>query len=148
MSLSKSSVSPGRNKGRATSCSSLGSLTVTVSNLPGLLAPPAIRSQWRCPGNGLGPLEEYRPYPKLPPNNRMLVAASEGEPELSGENDRAMLLPKHSCRGYTEIPSVERSVAMQLCPNSTSTWRGKLCLPSRACKYSSGLTSSAYVACG
>ncbi len=50
--------------------------------------------------------------------------------------------------GYTGIPSVERSVAMQLCPTIASTLRGEPCLPSRACKYSSGLTGSAYRACG
>ncbi len=50
--------------------------------------------------------------------------------------------------GYTGIPSVERSVAMQLCPTVASTLRGEPCLPSRACKYSSGLTGSAYRACG
>ncbi len=47
--------------------------------------------------------------------------------------------------GYTGIPSVE---AMQLCPKATSTLRGDPCLPSRCCKYSSGLTGSAYRACG
>ncbi len=50
--------------------------------------------------------------------------------------------------GYTGIPSVERSVAMQLCPTAASTLRGDPCLPSWACKYSSGLTGSAYRACG
>ncbi len=50
--------------------------------------------------------------------------------------------------GYTGIPLVERSVAMQLCPTAASTLRGDPCLPSRACKYSSGLTGSAYRACG
>ncbi len=50
--------------------------------------------------------------------------------------------------GYTSIPSVERSVAMQLCPTAATTLRGDPCLPSRACKYSSGLTGSAYRACG
>ncbi len=50
--------------------------------------------------------------------------------------------------GYTGIPSVERSVAMQLCPTVASTLQGEPCLPSRACKYSSGLTGSAYRACG
>ncbi len=50
--------------------------------------------------------------------------------------------------GYTGIPSVERSVAMQLCPTAASTLWGEPCLPSWACKYSSGLTGSAYRACG
>ncbi len=50
--------------------------------------------------------------------------------------------------GYTGIPSVERSVSMQLCPTAATTLRGDPCLPSRACKYSSGLTGSAYRACG
>ncbi len=50
--------------------------------------------------------------------------------------------------GYTGIPSVERSVAIQLCPTVTSTLWGEPCLPSQACKYSSGLTGSAYRVCG
>ncbi len=44
-------------------------------------------------------------------------------------------------------PGTKR-VAMQLCPTVASTLRGEPCLPSRACKYSSGLTGSAYRACG
>ncbi len=42
---------------------------------------------------------------------------------------------------------MERSVAMQLCPTATNTLRGEPCLPSRACKYLSGLTGSDYRAC-
>ncbi len=53
-----------------------------------------------------------------------------------------------AARGYTEIPPVERSVAMQLCPRTASTWRGNPLLPSRACRHSSALTGSAYAACG
>ncbi len=53
-----------------------------------------------------------------------------------------------AARGYMEIPPVERSVAMQLCPNTAATWRGNPLLPSRACRYSSALTGSAYAACG
>ncbi len=49
--------------------------------------------------------------------------------------------------GYAGIPLVERSVAMQLCPTATTTLRGNPCLPSQACKYSSGLTGSAFRAC-
>ncbi len=50
--------------------------------------------------------------------------------------------------GYTGIPSLERSLDMQLCPTTATTLRGEPCLPSWACKYSSGLTGSAYRACG
>ncbi len=53
-----------------------------------------------------------------------------------------------STLGYTGIPSVERFVAMQLCPTTATTLRGDPCLLSRACLYSSGLTGSAYRACG
>ncbi len=53
-----------------------------------------------------------------------------------------------AARGYTEVPPVERSVAMQLCPRTASTWRGNPLLPSRACRHSSALTGSAYAACG
>lgn len=52
-------------------------------------------------------------------------------------------------RGYTGIPSVERPVAMQLCPAGVaSSWRDQPTLPSRACKQSSALTGAAYKACG
>ncbi len=51
-------------------------------------------------------------------------------------------------RGYTEVPPVERLVAMQLCPRTASTWHGNPLLPSRACRHSSALTGSAYTACG
>ncbi len=50
--------------------------------------------------------------------------------------------------GYTGVPSVERTVAMQLCPTAATALRGEPCLPLRTCLYSSGLTSSAYRACG
>ncbi len=53
-----------------------------------------------------------------------------------------------AARGYTEVPPVERSVAMQLCPRTASTWRGNPLLPSRACRHSSALNGSAYAACG
>ncbi len=53
-----------------------------------------------------------------------------------------------AARGYTEVPPVERSVAMQLCPRTASTWRGNPLLPSRAGRHSSALTGSAYAACG
>ncbi len=53
-----------------------------------------------------------------------------------------------AARGYTEVPPVERSVAMQLCPRTASTRRGNPLLPSRACRHSSALTGSAYAACG
>ncbi len=53
-----------------------------------------------------------------------------------------------TARGYTEVPPVERSVAMQLCPRTASTWRGNPLLPSRACRHSSALTGSAYAGCG
>ncbi len=50
--------------------------------------------------------------------------------------------------GYAGIPSVERSVAMQLCPTAATTLQGDPCLPSQACKCLSVLTGSAYRACG
>ncbi|XDV39324.1 hypothetical protein PO909_008580, partial [Leuciscus waleckii] len=53
-----------------------------------------------------------------------------------------------AAHGYEGIPPVEQSVAMQLCPKTASTWRGAPSLPSRACKFSSGLTRDAYMACG
>ncbi len=61
----------------------------------------------------------------------------------SGSSSLATL---DSGAGYTEIPPVERSVAMQLCPRTASTWCGNPLLTSRACRHSSALTGSAYAA--
>ncbi|KAL0163691.1 hypothetical protein M9458_039444, partial [Cirrhinus mrigala] len=51
-------------------------------------------------------------------------------------------------RGYTEVPQVERAIAMHLCPQNAASWRGCPRLPSRACKFSSALVAKAYVASG
>ncbi len=66
----------------------------------------------------------------------------------SGGSSSLTTLDGGAARGYMEIPPVERSAAMQLCPNTAATWRGNPLLPSRACRYSSALTGSAYAACG
>ncbi|KAL0199155.1 hypothetical protein M9458_007695, partial [Cirrhinus mrigala] len=51
-------------------------------------------------------------------------------------------------RGYTEVPQVERAIAMHLCPQNAASWRGRPRLPSRACKFSSALVAKAYMASG
>ncbi|KAL0187989.1 hypothetical protein M9458_015088, partial [Cirrhinus mrigala] len=51
-------------------------------------------------------------------------------------------------RGYTEVPQVERAIAMHLCPQNAASWRGRPRLPSRACKFSSAFVARAYVASG
>ncbi|KAI2668058.1 ORF V: Enzymatic polyprotein [Labeo rohita] len=51
-------------------------------------------------------------------------------------------------RGYSEVPQVERAVAMHLCPQNAASWRGRPRLPSRACKFSSALVAKAYAASG
>ncbi|KAI2661194.1 hypothetical protein H4Q32_006732 [Labeo rohita] len=51
-------------------------------------------------------------------------------------------------RGYTEVPQVERAIAMHLCPENAASWRGQPKLPSRACKFSSTLVAKAYSASG
>ncbi|KAI2653488.1 Transposon Ty3-G Gag-Pol polyprotein [Labeo rohita] len=51
-------------------------------------------------------------------------------------------------RGYTEVPQVERAIAMHLCPQNAASWRGRPRLPSRACKFSSALVAKAYAASG
>ncbi len=53
-----------------------------------------------------------------------------------------------AAQGYVEIPPVERAIAMQLCPQGAAAWRGNPRLPSRACKFSSALTTKAYGAAG
>ncbi len=49
---------------------------------------------------------------------------------------------------HVEIPPVEGAIAMQLCPQSATVWRSNPSLLSRACKFSSALTSKAYSAAG
>ncbi|KAL0186640.1 hypothetical protein M9458_018310, partial [Cirrhinus mrigala] len=51
-------------------------------------------------------------------------------------------------RGYTEVPQVERAIAMHLCPQNAASWRGRPRLPSKARKFSSALVARAYVASG
>ncbi len=49
-----------------------------------------------------------------------------------------------AAEGYVDIPPVEHAIAMQLCPQSATAWRGNPRLPSRTCKFSSSLTAKAY----
>ncbi|KAI2665750.1 hypothetical protein H4Q32_022839 [Labeo rohita] len=51
-------------------------------------------------------------------------------------------------RGYTEVPQVERAIAMHLCPQNAASWRGRPRLPSRACKFSSTLVAKVYAGSG
>ncbi|KAL0172912.1 hypothetical protein M9458_033223, partial [Cirrhinus mrigala] len=51
-------------------------------------------------------------------------------------------------RRYTEVPQVERAIAMHLSPQNAASWRGHPRLPSRACKFSSALVAKAYAASG
>ncbi len=111
----------------------------------GLLLLPALRYRWSCLGNGLAPpMEGGVPLVSFgaPPDDRMSIAT------LEGGSSSLATLDGGAARGYTEVPPVERSVAMQLCPRTASTWRGNPLLPSRACRHSSALTGSAYAACG
>ncbi|XP_067255486.1 uncharacterized protein [Chanodichthys erythropterus] len=62
----------------------------------------------------------------------------------SGASSAFTSLDGRAARVYAAVPPVERSVAMQLCPPSTSTWRGDPKLPSKACKFSSTLVAKAY----
>ncbi|KAL0176031.1 hypothetical protein M9458_028361, partial [Cirrhinus mrigala] len=51
-------------------------------------------------------------------------------------------------RGYKEVPQVERAIAMHLCPQNATSWRGRPRLPSRACKFSFTLIAKAYTSSG
>ncbi len=66
----------------------------------------------------------------------------------SGPSSSLTTLDGGAAKGYVELPPVERSVAMQLCPKTATSWRGNPRLPSRACKFSSSLADKAYTACG
>ncbi|CAM4734286.1 unnamed protein product [Leuciscus chuanchicus] len=56
-------------------------------------------------------------------------------------------LDQGAVKGYTGVPQVERSVAMQLCPQSASS-HGDPKHPSKACRFSSTLVAKAYRAAG
>lgn len=51
-------------------------------------------------------------------------------------------------REYTEVPQVERVVAVHLCLQNAATLRGHPRIPSRACKFSSSLVVKAYTVSG
>ncbi len=57
-------------------------------------------------------------------------------------------LDDRACRGYVAILQVEKTVAVHLCPQNASTWRNRLCLPSKACKLTAALAVKAYSAVG
>ncbi len=78
----------------------------------------------------------------------MMSSLEHGRHHRSSGSSSLGTLDGGAARGYTEVPSVERSVVMQLCPRTASTWCGNPLLPSRACRHSSALTGSAYAACG
>ncbi|KAI2650661.1 Uroporphyrinogen decarboxylase [Labeo rohita] len=66
----------------------------------------------------------------------------------SGPSSILTTLDGGVAKGYVELPPVEWSVAMRLCPKTSNSWRGNPRLPSRACKFSSSLAVKAYTACG
>ncbi|KAI2645082.1 ORF V: Enzymatic polyprotein [Labeo rohita] len=66
----------------------------------------------------------------------------------SGPSSILTTLDGGVAKGYVELPPVEWSVAMQLCPKTANSWWGNPRLPSRACKFSSSLAGKAYTACG
>ncbi len=206
--LLRSSSRLAGSQARTTSGSGTGGLRVTVMANPPVNQPLGDHRSSCTPQPVELPKERAWPSARsipavsfgAPLDERMSIAASEGEPELSIEEDPAALPPsgivarpesnpeKHpatvpfflevyeeltrswtapftarnqpassstlttldggAAKGYTEILPVKQSVVMQLCPNTASTWRDNPSLPSRACRYSSGLTGSAYVACG
>ncbi len=127
---------PGRRKGRARVEKATVSRTLEVGRLVSrgslcwFLAP--------CPGC-LSPGSAWRAYRSRPSpfTARNRPANSSSLTTLGGE-----------ARGYTGVPLVERSVAMQVCPYTVSTRQGNPCLLFRACRYRLVSSGKAYVACG
>ncbi|KAL0198781.1 hypothetical protein M9458_007321, partial [Cirrhinus mrigala] len=94
--LPRSSVPPGKRREGATSGGELASLTVTVRNSPKRKLPPSTSTSQPVerPKEQAGPSREV-PLVSFgaPPDDRMMIAASEGEPDLSGEDDLSTLAP-------------------------------------------------------
>ncbi len=53
-----------------------------------------------------------------------------------------------AARGYVDVPHVERAVVVHLCPQNATTWRNRLCLPSKACKMTSLTSLQSLQCCG
>ncbi|KAL0152709.1 hypothetical protein M9458_052432 [Cirrhinus mrigala] len=85
-----------------------------------------------------------------PEEDRMSIVASEEglTPDEVEEIRRVAPLPNGAARGYTDVPQVERAVAVHLCPQNAATWKNRPRLPSKACKLSSALAAKAYSAAG
>ncbi len=101
MPLPQSGYFPGRSQGRTTSGSSLGSLRITVAVIPPRNQPHHSSSTPQpveLPKERAGPSKRSVPAISFgtPPDDRMSIAASEGETELSGEEDSAALPPSGS----------------------------------------------------
>uniref|UniRef100_A0A671LNG3 Band 4.1-like protein 3 n=1 Tax=Sinocyclocheilus anshuiensis TaxID=1608454 RepID=A0A671LNG3_9TELE len=99
--LPRSSSLPGRSQGRTTSGSSSGGLSITVVATPVRKQPPRDRQSSSTSQPVEPPQEHAGPSTKsvpavsfgAPPDDRMTITASEGKPELFGEEDSAALLP-------------------------------------------------------
>ncbi len=130
-------VFPGRRKCRALVETSTVSRTLEVGRL--VSSGSLCLFSALCPGC-LSPGNTWEAY-----RSRTAPFTSRNRPTNSSS---LTTLNSGAVRGYTGVPPVERSVAMQLCPYTVSTWQGKPCLLFQACRYSSGLSGDAYVACG
>ncbi|KAI2668937.1 ORF V: Enzymatic polyprotein [Labeo rohita] len=138
---------PGCRNGRRTSA---GSREIGVTWAPPPGPEPLRLDDWFL-GKGRDPWPRSSPVPFFPEVHEELMRSWKAP--LSARSRYAnssslTTLDGGPARGYTEVPQVERAIAMHLCPQNAASWRGQPKLPSRACKFSSTLVAKAYSASG
>ena len=143
-----------------------GSQSVADAEMAAMLerAAKAIGIEWKSPprpersrlddwylGNDRGSRPRSTPVPFFPEVHEELTkswkAPFSARTRLSGSSSLTTL-DGGPAKGYTEVPAVERAIAVHLCPQTAATWRDRPKLPSRACKASSALVGKAYAASG
>ncbi|KAL0191697.1 hypothetical protein M9458_014395, partial [Cirrhinus mrigala] len=98
-------------------------------------------------GNNRDSRPRSSPVPFFPEVHKELTKSWKARAQYTNSSSLTTL-EADPARGYTEVPQVERAIAMHLCPQNAASWRGHPKLPSRACKFSSALVAKAYMASG
>ncbi|RXN10643.1 thyrotropin receptor-like protein [Labeo rohita] len=111
--LPRSSVPPGKRWEGATSGGELAGLMVTVRNSPKRKLPPFTSTSQPVER----PKEQTEPSHEVPlvsfgapPDDRTSTAASEGEPDLSGEDDLSTLVPTR----WSAVPDMDPEMMAML----------------------------------
>ncbi len=120
--IPRSSFSSGPAQKKPTSVNNLGDLRVTVRNTP-----PS--QSLRAPHSSMTLQPVELPRVRADTSRAVPVVTFGAPPEDQMSITAITTLDGGAAKGYVELPPVERSVAMQRCPKTATSWRGKSASP-------------------